>query len=109
MDKMKKPQGVKHDGGKPPLDLLDPIALEGMASVLAFGKEKYGANNWKGGLSYSRLIAAALRHIFAILRGERIDEESGLHHVDHAACCIMFLSYMMKMRPDMDDLYKEPK
>lgn len=100
--------GVKHDGEKVRLDLIDPLAIEGLAAVLTFGAKKYAPHNWRGGLSYSRLIAALLRHLFAILRGEYIDSESNLPHVDHVGCCWMFLSNMMKTRPDMDDLYKEP-
>lgn len=101
--------GVKHDQNKPRVDLLDPTALEGLARVLAFGATKYAAHNWRGGISYSRLIGAALRHLFAIIRGEDVDPESGLPHVDHLGCCWMFLSNMMKTRPDLDDRYKEPK
>lgn len=101
--------GTKYDAGKLPLDLLDPLALEGLAAVLAFGAKKYASHNWRGGISYSRLIAALLRHAFAILRGERIDPESGLPHVDHVGCCWMFLSNQMKTRPDMDDLYTQPE
>jgi hypothetical protein len=98
---------TKFDQDKPRMDLIDPLAIEGLASVLTFGAKKYAAHNWRGGLSYSRLVAALLRHLFAILRGERIDPESGLPHVDHVGCCWMFLSNMMKTRPDMDDLYKD--
>lgn len=98
---------MKFDQEKPRMDLLDPLALEGLAAVLTFGAKKYAAHNWRGGLSYSRLVAALLRHLFAILRGERTDPESGLPHVDHIGCCWMFLSNMMKTRPDMDDLYKD--
>lgn len=98
--------GVKHDQGKPRMDLLDADALEGLAAVLTFGANKYAAHNWRGGLAYSRLVAALLRHTFALLRGERIDPESGLPHIDHVGCCWMFLSNQMKTRPDMDDLYK---
>lgn len=101
--------GVKYDGEKPRVDLLDPQALEGIAAVLAFGAKKYAADNWRGGISYRRLIGAALRHTFAIMRGEDIDPESGLPHVDHLGCCWMFLSNMMKTRPDLDDRYKEKK
>lgn len=98
--------GVKYDQNKVPLDLVDPTAIEGLAAVLAFGANKYAAHNWRGGLSYSRLIAALMRHMFAILRGEDTDPESGLPHIDHAGCCWMFLSNMMKTRPDLDDRYK---
>jgi hypothetical protein len=98
---------MKFDQEKPRMDLLDPLALEGLAAVLTFGAKKYAAHNWRGGLSYGRLVAALLRHLFAILRGERTDPESGLPHIDHVGCCWMFLSNMMKTRPDMDDLYKD--
>lgn len=98
--------GRKDDQDKPRLDLLDPLALEGIAKVLAFGAKKYAAHNWRGGISYSRLIGAILRHTFALVRGEDIDPESGYPHVDHLGCSWMFLSNMMKTRPDLDDRWK---
>lgn len=101
--------GIKYDQDKPRMDLLDAEALEGLAKVLTFGAKKYASHNWRGGINYSRLMAALLRHSFAILRGEYIDPESGLPHIDHVGCCWMFLSNQMKVRPDMDDLYKESK
>lgn len=98
--------GLKYDSGKLPLDLLDPVALEGLAAVLQFGANKYEAHNWRKGISQSRLIGAALRHLFAVMKGEDTDPESGLPHVDHLGCCWMFLSNMQKTRPDLDDRYK---
>lgn len=98
--------GTKYDSDKPRMDLLDPLALEGLARVMGFGAKKYNAHNWRGGIAYSRLIAAIIRHTFSILRGEDIDEDSGLPHVDHLGCCWMFLSNMMKTRPDLDDRWK---
>lgn len=98
--------GLKFDTNKPRMDLLDFDALEGLAKVLTFGAQKYAAHNWRGGISYSRLTAAMLRHLAAIQRGEDIDPESGLPHVDHLGCCWMFLSNMTKTRPDLDDRYR---
>lgn len=98
--------GRKDDQDKLPMDLLDPLALDGLAAVLAFGAKKYAKHNWRGGISWSRLIAALLRHTFAILRGELTDPESGLPHIDHIGCCWMFLSNMMKTRADLNDLHK---
>ena len=106
---IKKVTGLKYDADKPRMDLLDPWALEGLAAVLTFGAKKYAAHNWRGGIAYSRLVAAMERHIGAIQKGEYIDGESGLPHIDHIGCCWMFLSHMMKKRPDLDDLWKEPK
>lgn len=98
--------GVKNDGAKPRMDLLDPLALEGLAAVLTFGAQKYAAHNWRKGIANTRLIAALLRHLFAIMRGEDNDPESGLPHIDHVGCCWMFLSNNMKVRPEMDDRWR---
>jgi len=98
--------GLKYDNDKPRMDLLDFDALEGLAKVLTFGAKKYDEHNWRNGISYSRLTAAMLRHLAALQRGEDIDAESGLPHIDHLGCCWMFLSNMTKTRPDLDDRYK---
>lgn len=98
--------GRKDDSEKPRVDLLDPEWMEGTASVLAFGARKYAANNWRGGIHFSRLIAAALRHMFAIMRGEDKDPESSIPHIYHVSCCVMFLSWMMTHRKDLDDRWK---
>lgn len=97
---------LKFDTGKPRMDLLDSQAIEGLAAVLTFGAQKYAAHNWREGISNSRLIAALLRHTFSILRGEYVDPESGLPHIDHVGCCWMFLSNNMKNRQDLNDLWK---
>jgi hypothetical protein len=101
--------GRKDDSEKPRMDLLDHTALVGLSEVLGFGARKYAAHNWRAGLSYSRLIGAAYRHLGALNSGEDIDPESGKPHIDHLGCCWMFLSNLMKTRPDLDDRYKEPK
>jgi hypothetical protein len=99
-------QGLKHDHGKPPLSLIDRHAIEQIGLVLAFGAKKYAAHNWRGGIEYSRLIDAALRHLYAFADGEDTDPESGLSHIAHAGCCVVFLLGMIHARPDMDDRYQ---
>jgi len=102
------PTGRKDDSEKSRVDLIDAEFLEGLGDVLAFGARKYNAHNWRGGIKYSRLIAACFRHLLAILRGEDRDPESGLGHVFHLACSCMFLSWHLKHRRDLDDRYKSP-
>lgn len=97
--------GTKYDSDKPRMDLLDPWALEGLAAVLTFGASKYDAHNWRLGIKNSRLVASMERHLGAIKKGEYIDGESGLHHIDHLGCNWMFLSYNFKRRADMNDLW----
>lgn len=96
---------LKFDSDKAMISLIDPVWLEDVSRVLMFGAEKYSKHNWKGGFKYSRLLDAAYRHIGAFNNGEENDPESGLSHLDHAACCLMFLSWMVKNRPDLDDRY----
>jgi|SRR3979411_1214367 len=100
--------GKKNDGGKPGLNLLDRHALEETARVMDFGANKYAAHNWRKGLSYSRLIAATLRHVIAINDGEDLDPETGLMHAAHATCELMFLlRFQLDGRDDLDDRYKD--
>lgn len=94
---------VKHDGAKNRLDLLSPWATEGLGLILTHGASKYAAHNWRKGMDWSRLIAAAKRHISAFERGENIDPDSGLPHIDHAAACIHFLSEYQKTVNGNDD------
>ena len=96
-------QAVKYDDGKPRMDLLDPYAIEQLACVLGYGARKYEAWNWAKGLRYSRLLAAALRHLFAFAKGQDTDEESGLPHLAHCMCCLMMLLAMTQRHPELDD------
>lgn len=100
--------GQKFDQDKPRMDLLDAYAVEQLAQVLSFGAQKYAAHNWRGGIAKSRLIAAALRHLFAYLGGQDTDPETGLSHAAHAMCCCMFL-LGLEHRRDLDDRPREQR
>ena len=82
---------TKHDHGKPRYSLIPPIAEREMVDVLTFGAKKYTPDNWKNVDDLSRYIDAAMRHIAAYRRGETHDDESGLHHLAHAMCCLSFI------------------
>lgn len=99
-------QGMKHDTQKNRVELLSPVALEKISQVLTFGAKKYDSWNWSKGIIYTRLLGATLRHLFAYLKGEDKDPESGLSHLAHAGCCIMFLLHFEEIRPDLDDREK---
>lgn len=82
---------VKHDDGKLPYHLVPSDALEEIIKVLAFGAKKYGDNNWATGMNWSRCFSACMRHLWAWWRGESKDSETGLPHLAHAGCCILFM------------------
>ena len=97
---------LKFDTDKLPLHLLSTEAMNQTAAVLKFGAEKYAEHNWRKGFAWSRPLSAAMRHITAFNAGEDTDPESGLSHLAHAACCIMFLLEFEKTHQDLDDRYK---
>lgn len=83
----------KNDQGKPELALLAWLPLEEavmVCRVLEHGGQKYSPDNWKKG-NFRRYASACMRHIFARLKGEINDPESGLPHLAHAICCLLFL------------------
>lgn len=106
---MRSQEAIKHDDGKPRMDLIPPVALEEIAQVFAKGAEKYGEHNYRHGLKYSRIVGAAMRHINEFNAGIDLDADDGLPHLAHAACCLMMLQWMSKHRPDMDDRWKEER
>lgn len=72
--------------GKPRWELIPLDAVEEIVKVYTMGAEKYAPNAWKDiPDAYDRYKAALLRHITAYDKGERLDKESGLSHLAHAA------------------------
>ncbi len=85
-------EGAKHDAGKPPWHLLPLKALVPVVEVLGFGAKKYTPDNWrKVPDARNRYFSALLRHLEAWQSGEKIDPDSGLTHLGHAGCCLVFL------------------
>lgn len=85
--------GTKADGGKPKPRLLHESMAGAVASVvdvLTFGAAKYDDDNWKN-VEPKRYTDALYRHLNAHHKGEANDAESGLPHLAHAACCVLFL------------------
>lgn len=97
-------EGIKHDDNKLRYDLLPAEALEDVVRVYTYGaKTKYEPRNWQKGLSWCRIFAAIMRHMWAWLRGEDRDPESGLLHPAHAAWgCLALLEYH-RTHTELDD------
>lgn len=84
-------EGLKFDKGKAPWHLAPWDALRAVVMVLAFGAGKYGDRNWEKGMNWSRCYSAVLRHLTAWWDGESKDQETGMSHLWHAGCGVMFL------------------
>lgn len=90
-------KGKKHDQAKPRFSLIPLEPLQDVIAVLEFGASKYGADNWKHVENpQQRYLDAAMRHIMAWQSGDLVDEESGLPHLAHAQCCLLFLQHFDK-------------
>lgn len=84
--------GIKFDVDKLDWSLLPFEQLDQVVRVLAYGAEKYDRDNWQRLIDpQRRYFAATLRHLVAWRRGELVDSESGLSHLAHAACNLLFL------------------
>lgn len=96
--------GVKHDGGKARMDLLPWDAVADVGKIILFGAGKYGDRNWERGIAYSRVWSAAMRHMTAWWQRKPCDDESGLSHLAHAGCNILFLlAYEVRGMGQWDD------
>lgn len=84
-------EAKKLDEGKLPWHLLPGDAVEEVLKVLDFGQKKYAPRNWEKGMSWSRVFSALMRHMWVWFRGDSRDSETGLSHLAHAGCCILFL------------------
>lgn len=100
-------EGTKHDSEKPDYSLIPPIAINELARVLTFGAKKYDKYNWAKGISYTRVLAAILRHVFAYMRGESLDPETGISHIAHAMCGCAFILHYEQFKREFDDRPKD--
>lgn len=91
-------EAYRDDANKLNWSLMPFEAIEEINKVLEFGARKY--NEWNftqgGGMRYSRILNSMLRHIFSYMRGQDLDPESGLSHLAHVGCNVIFLLYYNK-------------
>lgn len=98
--------GKRENQGKPRVSLIMTKALMEVGKVGTMGAEKYDDHNWRGGMKHSFMMDAAFRHLLKYNNGERVDDESGLSHLSHAAWNILaLLDYEMNGIGE-DDLFK---
>jgi hypothetical protein len=98
--------GMKFDHAKPDYSLVPFGALDEVVKVLTYGAKKYDRHNWQH-VEDIRYQAALMRHFSAYMQGERNDPESGINHLAHLACSVLFL-----LQKDIDkqlQITKDPR
>lgn len=92
--------GRKDDQGKDRWDLVPMGPMRDVVRVLMFGAQRYGDDNWHMVVSkpdgVRRYFSAVQRHLVAWWEGERLDPDSGMPHLAHAICGLLFLSWFDK-------------
>ncbi len=94
------------DSNKPRMEQLPPRAILAVTEVFTYGAKKYGDHNWAryaGEWQWGQLIGSTLRHIFAWMKREDLDRESGLPHLDHAAANLLMLIELILAGNNNDD------
>ena len=74
------------------------------------GAEKYADNNWQYvDNADDRYYAAILRHLVEWRKGSKIDSESGLNHLAHVMCNVLFLLWFdqVNLEKGVNDVQKE--
>ena len=99
---------VKYDGGKPRWDLFPYDAAEEVVKVLNYGAVKYEDRNWERGLRWGQCFGATIRHLYSwwhckLIGKDGTDPESGISHLGHAMCNILFMMAYEKRGLDSFD------
>jgi hypothetical protein len=100
---IERDQALRYNQGKLSWSMVDFDSLEGLVRVLEYGAKKYSKDNWKKGMPVTQVSESLMRHLFAFLKGEDIDPESGCRHISHVMCNTMFLEYILREKPHYDD------
>lgn len=115
-----KEGALRYDSNKLQLELISPIAMEGLAGILTFGAKKYAAHNWRKGMAWSRALGSLKRHLNEFEKGIDYDRDdncegckngsclnhTGLLHIDQVLCNAMFLSEYARTHKELDDRHK---
>ena len=97
---------MRFDSGKLRYDLIPTGPLKALAEVYTRGAEKYAPENWRKGMSFSRMIGPLFRHLEAWRAGESHDPDTGCHHLAQVVWNAMCLIEFEQTHPELDDRVK---
>lgn len=90
------------------LDLVPPALSLCTAEVMVNGAIKYGPYNWRSAkIRLSVYLAAAQRHLLALMDGEDVADDSGCHHAAHIAANMAIILDALESDCMIDDRPKK--
>jgi hypothetical protein len=85
------------------MSLIPGEALFRLAEVYGIGEQKYASHNWRrGGIEFSALFDAMIRHAYQWLEGEEVDPD-GQKHLASVAWMAFALLTLSETHPEDDD------
>lgn len=94
--------------GKPDLSLNPPEGGRQQAFAQMDGARKYGPYNWRNDpIKVTVYVAAAKRHLDAIMDGEDVAADSGVDHFGHVMACAAIALDAKKHGTLIDDRVKK--
>lgn len=89
---------------KPQISLVPPALRIWTAEAMRDGAEKYGPYNWReNAVKALTYVEAAGRHLDSWSDGEDLAQDSGVHHLAHAAACLAILIDALETGNLVDD------
>jgi hypothetical protein len=89
---------------KAPLGLVPPALEIGASEAMENGAVKYGPFNWREQpVEYMTYLVAMKRHIVALIDGQDLAEDTGIHHLKHVAAGCGILLDAMNIPGDLID------
>lgn len=88
-------------------DTISYLELVPVVRVLEFGAKKYAKGNWAKGMKWSVCFDCTMSHLTKAQAGLKNDDESGISHLAHALCNILFLLAYRDLYPEGDDRLPE--
>lgn len=90
-------------GGEiPPLELISPYALRGLAETYGEGAGKYGDDNWLKGMSAKVLLQHALAHFNQYALGATEEDD-----LSHGLWGLVAMMHFEELKPEMMDIQPE--
>lgn len=95
--------GTKYDTDKLLFGALPTKPLQELVRVFNIGANKYGMDNWRDGILWSKIFSAMQRHAWKWWGGEEFDKEDGQHHLASIAWCALVLLEYINIHSELDD------
>ena len=84
--------------------LIPALSLSMLSLILSEGSIIHGDWDWRKGVPFSDIWDAHDRHVNEAKFGNWFDEGSGLPHIMHAVCNLIFMNELFFIKPESNNM-----